>query len=346
MVWLFSRYSYKLFLVKRFLHKFIKIMDHLTDSRKRAFTGLLVGALAVATAFGVYQAYRSSTIADERDKFTIQTDSLMTVKKNLEEEIGGLTKDLNDERDENAELVNKTEYINGLLAQKEKVLARLNKEANSLRSQNKSRDEQITILNNQIIALNDVKALMERNLTDLQANNATLVSENTEWKVKYDELRAQSDELNAHIASLNKKVDDIIYDSPADNFKVEVLKPNSKVTAKAKKAHTLKVSFVVPEMVKTSTEDKQLLYLTILDNKNVPVNGAEKEVSIMKGEKLMPIAVHATQTVDFSKNPQNTTFMFDVKEKMKPGTYKAAVYSNNDYLGTVEFKVRNSFLFF
>ncbi len=321
-------------------------MEQLTDSRKRAFTGVLVGALAVATAFGVYQAYRSNEISDERDRFTVQSDSLMTVKKNLEEEIGGLTKDLSDERDENAELVNKTEYINGLLAEKERVLTRLNKEAKNLRSQNKSKDEQMAILNNQIIALNDVKALMERNLTDLQTNNANLVSENTEWKAKYDELRAQSDELNTHIASLNKKVDDIIYDAPADNFKVEVLKPNSKVTAKAKKANTLKVSFVVPEMVKTGTENMQTLYLSILDDKNVPIKGAEKEVSIMRGEKLMPVAVHATQTVDYSKNPQNTTFMFDVKQKLAPGTYKATVYSNNDYLGTVEFKVRSSFLFF
>lgn len=321
-------------------------MEQLTDSRKRAFTAVLVGALAVATTFGIYQAYRSSEISNERDRFTIQSDSLMTVKKNLEEEIGGLTKDLNDERDENAELVNKTEYINGLLAEKEKVLSRLNREAKNLRSQNKSKDEQMTILNNQIIALNDVKILMERNLSDLQANNANLVSENTEWKAKYDELRTQSDELNTHIASLNKRIDGIIYDSPADNFKVEVLKPNSKVTAKAKKAHALKVSFVVPEMVKTSTKSIQKLYLTILDDKNAPVKGAEKEVSIMKGEKLMPIAVHATQTVDFSRNPQNTTFMFDVKERLEPGTYKASVYSNNDYLGTVEFKVRNSFLFF
>jgi len=321
-------------------------MEHLTDSRKRAFTGVLVGALAVATAFGVYQAYRSSAISDERDRFTIQSDSLMTVKKNLEEEIGGLTKDLNDERDENAELVNKTEYINGLLAEKEKILTRLNKEASGLRSQSKSKDEQLAILNNQIIELNDVKALMERNLTDLQANNTTLVSENTEWKVKYDELRTQREELNTHIASLNKRIDDIIYDAPADNFKVEVLKPNAKLTAKAKKAHTLKVSFLVPENIKTSTESQQLLYLTILDEKNMPVKGSTKEVSIMRGEKLMPVAVHATQTVDFSRNPQNTTFEFDLKEKLKPGTYKAAVYSNSDYLGTVEFKVRNSFLFF
>jgi chromosome segregation ATPase len=321
-------------------------MEQLTDSRKRAFTGILVGGLAVATAFGIYQAYRSSEISDERDRFTIQSDSLMTVKKNLEEEINGLTKDLSDERDENAELVNKTEYINGLLAEKEKVLTKLNREAKSLRSQNKSKDEQMAILNNQIIALNDVKALMERNLTDLQSNNANLISENTEWKAKYDELRTQSEELNKQIASLNKKVDDIIYDSPADNFKVEVLKPNSKVTAKAKKANTLKVSFVVPEMVKTSTENLQTLYLSILDDKNVPIKGAEKEVSVMRGEKLMPVAVHATQIVDYSKNPQSTTFMFDVKQKLTPGTYKATVYSNSDYLGTVEFKVRNSFLFF
>ncbi|WP_337044443.1 hypothetical protein [Emticicia sp. 17c] len=321
-------------------------MEHLTESRKRAFTGALVGALALATAFGVYQAYRSSEISDERDKFTIQVDSLSTVKKNLEEEISGLTKDLNDERDENAELTTKTEYINGLLAQKEQVLTKMNRETASLRNQNKSKSEQLAMLNNQIIELNDVKALMERNLADLQANNATLIAENTEWKAKYDELRNQSEILNTHIASLNKKVDDIIYSAPADNFRVEVLKPNSKVTAKAKKAHTLKVSFVVPEMVKTSTESMQTLYLTILDDKNMPVKGAEKEVSVMQGEKLMPIAVHATQTVDFSKNPQNTTFMFDVKEKLAPGTYKATVYTNNDYLGTVEFKVRNSFLFF
>ncbi|WP_101725158.1 hypothetical protein [Emticicia sp. TH156] len=321
-------------------------MENLTQSRRRAFAGAMVVALTFATAFGIFQAYRSSAISDERDRFTIQADSLMTVKQNLEEEISGLTKDLNDERDENAELVNRTEYINGLLAEKEKIMARLNKEAEVLKGKNKSKDEQLALLNNQIIELNDVKALMERNLTDLQASNANLVSENTEWKVKYDELRAQRDELNTHIASLNKRIDEIIYDAPADNFKVEVLKTNSKLTAKAKKAHSLRVSFLVPESLKNSKEGQQKVYLTVLDQKNMPVKGSIKEVSIMRGEKLMPVAVHAMQTVDLARSPQNATFEFDLKEKLKPGTYKASAYADNDYLGTVEFKVRNSFLFF
>ena len=58
------------------------------------------------------------------------------------------------------------------------------------------------------------------------------------------------------------------------------------------------------------------------------------------------IPVHAVQVVDFGSGQQRITFQLSPDADLKPGVYRAAVYTKNVYLGSVEFRFRDSFWFF
>jgi len=72
-----------------------------------------------------------------------------------------------------------------------------------------------------------------------------------------------------------------------------------------------------------------------IDRLTVMVNGASES-----------IPVHASKAVNFSQNPQRISFTISPDTKVKPGVYRASVYTKDRYLGATEFKLRDSFWFF
>lgn len=321
-------------------------MENVESPRKRIVIGVLAGSLALTSVFGFYNLNRSNNLSEENVKVNKKTDSLAVLKEKLEFEIEDLSKELEMEKNENKNLNLTVEKINAVLADKEKKLKRLNDESAYAKKQNISYQEQVALLTTQINELAAIKAAMEKDLLALQDANTALTNENNALKAKNEELTVQNTALTANVEELNKDIEDIKYEAPADNFKVEVMKPNTKLTAKAKKVRTLKVSFIVPENLRKKNDTKEVLYLTILDTKKNPIAGVQKEVNITNNDKIAPIAVHSMKEVDFSGTSQAVEFKFDVKEKLTPGTYTVSVYTDSDYLGTAEFSVAKSFWFF
>ena len=76
------------------------------------------------------------------------------------------------------------------------------------------------------------------------------------------------------------------------------------------------------------------------------MSGAIQQLSVNANEGNLAVPVHAVQTLDFSKNPQKAVFEFTPNEKITNGIYRASIYTENTYLGSVEFQLRDSFLFF
>ncbi|MBC7571172.1 MAG: hypothetical protein H7319_15755, partial [Spirosoma sp.] len=56
--------------------------------------------------------------------------------------------------------------------------------------------------------------------------------------------------------------------------------------------------------------------------------------------------VHASQAVNFGQNPQRISFTITPATNVKPGVYRASVYTKDRYLGATEFGLRDSFWFF
>jgi len=203
-----------------------------------------------------------------------------------------------------------------------------------------SQKNNVALLNNQILELQGMKRSLSTQINQLGEANTKLNSTN---KVLMD----KNNELEKVILTLKSNVVDIKYLATADNFRVDVIKVNDKVTAKAKKANVLKVSIRIPEFLKSIVAKNNTLFLNITNEKNEPIAGSTKQVSV-KDElgQEMKVAVFDTKTIDFQKNLQKISFEYTLKEKLKPGTYYAKVYTSDNYLGTIEFNVRDSFWFF
>lgn len=128
-----------------------------------------------------------------------------------------------------------------------------------------------------------------------------------------------------------------------NNFCVKI----TQLKGMLKKTQKIKISFFIPEIFRTNDAEIKSVHLSIRDEDNNPIAGWIKN-TIVRGRdnKDLLIEVHKTKLVDFYKNPQEITFEFVAEGKLLPGTYTAQVYTVDEFLGSVEFKVRGWFWFF
>jgi hypothetical protein len=130
----------------------------------------------------------------------------------------------------------------------------------------------------------------------------------------------------------------------ADAFRVEARKRNEQATAKAKKVHTLTVSFHVPPVLRTDGEQEVYLSLTNLQDN---VQFTPLRTAVLPGSGAgQTLPVHAVERVRFDQDLQRISFTLQPTDDLKPGTYRASVFTGDTYLGAVEFPFRDSFWFF
>ncbi|SOE20463.1 hypothetical protein SAMN06298216_0954 [Spirosomataceae bacterium TFI 002] len=316
-------------------------MENTKSSSATLISWILGIGLAAAVTIGVVQNNNADASRLAEIEMKAKADSLAVMKNSLQSEIETLSARLETEMRESAKTAEELAKANEkLTANKRASYSFKSKQRKELDELQLIKDNEIAMLNTKLSELNDLKAAMERELEKipgLEENVAQLQNEVTQWKADYSKLEADFKDLNKRHAKL-------VFDAPGDNFKVEVLASNNKLTAKAKKAEYIQVSFLMPAYDLMQKKGTETIYLSLFDEQINPLKNWIDEVSVVSPEKSIPIQVHAKQTIDYSKNPQLVVFKVKVDEKMKPGGYTGKVYSKDDYLGTVDFKLRDSFL--
>lgn len=314
-------------------------MEYTQTFTKNLIIGLSGVLLTVATFFGFYYN-KMEKVQTDKNSITLTADSLMAVKNTMHEELLSLTDKLSTEKTQ-------TDELEATLATKEKeinsksyILRDVKSKLVAMENVNNIKVNAIATLENQINELKGIRTTLEKTFIEAKEHLLALETENKTLK---DNNLALENRLKMAEEDMTK----VKYLATADNFKVEVLKPNSKVTAKAKKARVINISMKMPSFLKSKEADSKPIYMTLTDEKNNPIIGWDKEVKVKdEFNKDLSIAVHKSQMIDFSKNPQKVSFNYTVENKLKPGIYTAKVYTTDSYLGTVEFKVTDSFWFF
>lgn len=312
-------------------------MENTFTSNSKLIAGLLTAGLAISTIFGVYYYNSSETLEKDKNQISLTADSLQVVKKNLQTEVASLTERLADEKNELDEMSTTLENKDKLIAVKQSLI---NQSRNKLINLEKNDDLEITGLETQVKELQNLKMVLQKTMADYSLKSVEQNKDNIALNEKILLLQKQ-------VLDLKSNVKEIKYLATADNFSVEILKPNTKLTSKAKKAKTLRISMRMPEFLKTKTSESKPVYLTITDIKNNMIAGTTIDVKVKDENNIeQTIAIHQTKMIDFNKNPQRLSIDYVVKENLKPGVYSAKVYTTDSYLGTVEFKVKDSFWFF
>lgn len=303
-----------------------------TAQNSKLIAGVLALLLTGSVVGGIYFWDKTGDLAKENDKTTLKADSLLSVKLSLERDIHNLSQELASANTDKESLNQKLNSTQKLLSQKNHILTRLQKES-------KIQQEDVSDLNNQVAELTQLKNDLKAEIETYQNEKNKWVAENNSLKKSNEGLQTQVNDLTTQLGGMVSK--DLI---TANNFRVDVLKNNNKVTAKAKKANTILVSLTLPKAL--SGEGSQQIYLSLTDLENRPMSGAIQNVNVKNNESTLEVPVHVVQSADFGRNPQKIVFEFEPSTKVPDGTYKANVYTTNAYLGSIEFHLRDSFLFF
>lgn len=292
---------------------------------------LLATLIGLGLVGGIYWK-NNQALAYRYDQAEQRADSLLSVKFLLEGDNRDLQRQLETTTDDNAYLDRRIQNLHEQVAQRDRVVTDLRQtrtgQTRTIRAMNDSLSQLSVIrdsLENQLAAMRD-------KLTWQNQSNALLTRQKNKLEQVQQAIEARMLTMVPQSAIT------------ADAFRVDVCKSNEKVTAKAKKATRLTVSFTVPASL--NLEGKQTLYVSLTDQQRQPMMPAVRNATISLPDVNDVIPIHAEQTVSFTQSPQRISFSLTPDAAVKPGTYRASIFTKDTYLGSVEFQLRDSFWFF
>ncbi|MBD2757611.1 hypothetical protein [Spirosoma validum] len=288
---------------------------------------LILGLLLLAVGGVYYWSQSRQPDGATSTQAKPKTDSSQTDKTQLNEQLDALRSQLADAKQENASLTDQLNGLNDLLARAYDRLSVL----------------EGTRIDRMFPTLPETNNIDQRPLHDSLSNQLALM------RGKVDQLREvsqQNRELQQALNQRDAKLKTMVSTSAVtgDAFQVSLLKSNQKVTAKAKKVDALNLSFTVP--AERHLEGTKDVYLSLVhESGRSPARPLPLATITLPSGNLM-IPVDAIQTVTFNGTKQQINFRFHPTVALEPGTYRASVYTNDAYLGSVAVQLRDSFWFF
>lgn len=301
----------------------------------KTIMGVLAALMLLFLAGGIYYWVNNGKLIRQNDLTERRADSLLSVKLQLEGDLGTLKNQLQTTAYEKQNIDKQLAEVSSQLAFRDRTLSQLrrNNIGNTRTIGQLNRD--MVTLNTQRDSLENQMAAVNTKITHLTSENSQLATQNKE----IDPLRQQVKDLNATLLTKVPRSS-----LTGDAFRVETIKSNEKETAKAKKVDKLMVSLSVP--AEMQLKGSQEVYLSLTDEQhNVMMPPLSTNTITLPGANEA-VPVHAVQTVNFDQNPQRISFSLDPVMNIKPGLYRASVYTKDAYLGATEFRLRDSFWFF
>ncbi|QJW91535.1 hypothetical protein HNV11_20205 [Spirosoma taeanense] len=302
------------------------------EQRGNVYLGIVSGLMALFLVGSIYFWQRNQTLTRQNNDAEQRADSLLAVKIRLEGDIRTLQNQIETSTGEKASLDKRLTDLQGLIVSRDRIVR-------ELRQGNLGRTRTIRDLNHNIAGLQTVRDSLE--------NQMVAVNDKISWLTDSNSLlTSQNKELQQNVTALNATLLTMVPRSAvtADAFRVEAEKRNKKETAKAKKVHTLLVSLNVPGEL--DLNGMQEVYLSLKDENQNNMMPPLRTTTISLADVNEIIPVHAVQNVNFGRSPQRITFSITPSDDIKPGLYRAFVFTKDAYLGSVEFQFRDSFWFF
>ena len=302
-----------------------------TERTPTTLAWILATLIGLGIAGGLYWT-NNRKLTTRFDQAEQRADSLLSVKLQLEGDIRDLNSQLETATDEKTYLNKRLEDVHNQLNQRNQIVT-------NLRQHKAGQIRTIQELNQHLNRLAIIRDSLE--------NQMVAMHDKIKWQSQTNEqLRKQQHGIQQRLITLDAQVLTMVPRSAitGDAFLVEVSKTNKKVTAKAKKVNTLTISLNIPPVLKL--EGMQEIYLSLTDEQQQTMMPALRSATVTLPDVNEVIPVHATQAVNFARAPQRIFFNLSLETSIKPGIYRAAVFTKDAYLGSVEFRLRDSFWFF
>ncbi len=301
------------------------------DKQGLTILAVILGILLIGAAiWGFTQNKAKNKLEEQNTELTGTVEELEELRSDLLSEVDSLQQEYSLLAEQNEELEGSLAEAQETIAQKEAAIrnakARSASEVNSLRAEIQ-----------QLMAL---KAELQSDIQAVQMENDSLRERTGVLEADLGVAR----EENVALAKLNQAIEEEVDRLTMANFKatafqVELEKGNEKVTSKAKRVRTIRTSFdltnVPPEL-----QGPRTLYLVISDDKGVPIEAANpvKAQTVANGQPMDIIAVKA-KDLDIAEN-QRLSFVYDLEEKLDPGYYRVAIFTDVGMLGASSLRLR------
>jgi chromosome segregation ATPase len=291
---------------------------------------ILAILLIIAGIWGYRQNSSRKQLEAEKTSLEGTVDELEELRAELVADVDSLQQEYYAVTEQNSELEGSLAEAEAAIAEKEAAIRNIKSkaasEANGLRAQ--------------IQELINIKAALESDIATVQAQNDSLRTVAGMLEADLSEARGENEALSNLNRSIEEEVDRLtLANFKASSFQVDFAKKNEKVTAKARRARTIQISFDLTD-VPAKYQGLKTLYLAITDDKGTPITATNpiKAQTVANGQKMDIIAVKA-KDVDIKEN-QRLSFVYDLEEKLDPGYYRVAIYSDLGLMGASSVKVR------
>lgn len=304
------------------------------NSNSRVYAIIITVLLLLSAALGWFFWQKSRAMISESKERQATLDSLIQVKSNIEQELDSLSLAYSSLRTENENLQGRVTNTAALVEQKEITIKQL-KSASA-----KNLDE----LRKQVAELLKVRTEYETIITVLRQENQQLREENERLTGENAQLKGEREQLSGQVTDLAKQLEEQIRKTQsatfkATSFRVEIERRNNKLTAKARQARELLVSFDLAD-VPQSFQGPQKLYLSVTDDKGNPVtskNPTKATVYAPTG----PVEIMAQQVKQVVlESTQRMSFVHQLEDRLKSGNYVVAIYCDKGLLGASSFRLR------
>ncbi len=301
------------------------------DKQGLIILAVILGVLLIGAAiWGVTQNRAKNQLKAENTELTGTVEELEALRADLVREVDSLQQEYTILAEQNTELQGSLSEAQEKVAATEAALAnakaRSSSEINSLRAEIQ-----------QLMAL---KAELQSNISAVQAENDSL---RAVTGILEADLSAARDE-NQALANLNQSIQSEVERLTLANFKatafqVDLERGNEKVTARARRARTIRISFDLTD-VPPKYQGLRTLYLTIADEQGTPIQAANpvKAQTVVNNQTMDIIAVKA-KDVDITAN-QRLSFVYDLEDKLKAGYYRVGVYTDIGMLGASSIRLQ------
>lgn len=304
------------------------------NSNSRIYGIVVTILLLLSAALGWFFWQKSRTMISESKERQIALDSLTQVKFDIEKELDSLSLAYSNLRTENENLQGKVANTAALVEQKEIAIKQIKS----------SSAKNLGELRKQVEDLQKAKTEYETIITVLRQENQQLREENERLSGENAQLKGEKEQLSGQVTDLAKQLEDQIRKTQsatfkATSFRVEVERRNDKLTAKARRARELLISFDLAD-VPQSYQGPQKIYLVVTDDKANPIaskNPTKATVYAPTG----PVEILAQQVKNVVLEPtQRLSFVHQLEDKLKSGNYVVAIYCDKGLLGASSFRLR------
>ncbi len=304
------------------------------ENQNTRIYGIIIALLLLAAAaLGWFLFQKTKSAEAENEKRQAEIAALTTEKAGLQTYLDSLSTSYSNLRVEYENLQGKLYASANSVAEKEKTIARIkgeaSKDADALR-------QQIADLQRAKVEFETIISTLRNENDQLKNTNAVLVGENSQLKSDKTALSGQIADLGKQLAEQIRRTQSASF--KATSFRVELERKNDKLTAKARRAREVTVSFDLADVPETYHGPNKL-YLVITDDKGNPIPMANPiKATIQAPTGPVDIIAQQSKAVNLIATQRNSfTYPFD--ERLKAGSYVIAIYCDKGLLGASSFKL-------